>query len=110
MLLHISLPDQEFVHPADLDIGGVHRMGYAPVSEVLFTYTPMEELALAQPQAQLVIHRREPELGLHRRHRHRHHVRHEGLPVLDMLLIAQNQVALCEVSPKTITEYKINIK
>ena len=75
MLLHISLPDQEFVHPTDLDIGGVRRMGYAPVSKVLSTYTPMEELALAlaqlqaklvQPQAELVIHRREPQLGLHR--------------------------------------------
>ena len=62
MLLHISLPDQEFVHQTDLDIGGVHRMGYAPVSKVLSTYTPMEELALAlaQPQAELVIHRLEP--------------------------------------------------
>ena len=43
-------------------------MGYAPVSTVLSTYTLMEELALAlaQHQAQLVIHRREPQLGLHR--------------------------------------------
>ena len=65
-------------------------MGYAPVSKVLSTYTPMEELALAlaQRQAQLVIHHRGPQLGLHRRHRHRHHVRHEGLVVLDILLIA----------------------
>ena len=87
-------------------------MGYAPMSKVLSTYTPMEELALAltQPQAQLVIHRREPQLGLHRRHRHRHHVRHEGLVVLDMLLITQNRVAPREVSPKTIAEYKINKK
>ena len=59
-------------------------MGYAPVSKVLSTYTPMEELALAlaQPQAQLVIHCGQPQLGLHRRHRHRHHVRHERLVVL----------------------------
>ena len=65
-------------------------MGYAPVSKVLSTYTPMDELtlAMAQPHAQLVIHRRQPQLGLHRRHRHRHHVRHERLVVLDMLLIA----------------------
>ena len=84
-------------------------MGYALVSKVLSTYTPMEELALAlaQSQAQLEIHRREPQLGLHR---HRHHVRHEGLMVLDMLLITQNRVAPREVSPKTIVEYKINIK
>ena len=46
-------------------------MGYAPISKVLSTYTPMEELALAlalalaQPQAQLVIHHLEPQLGLH---------------------------------------------
>ena len=32
-------------------------MGYAPVSKVLYTYTPMEELALAQQQPQPVIHR-----------------------------------------------------
>ena len=91
-------------------------MGYAPVSKVLSTYTPTEELALAlaltlaQPQAQLVIHHREPQLGLHRRHRHHHHVRHERLVVLDMLLITQNRVASREVSPKTIAEYKINRK
>ena len=93
-------------------------MSYAPVSKVLSTYTPMEELALAlalalaQPQAQLVIYHLEPQLGLHRRHRHRHrhHVRHERLVVLDMLLIAQNRVTPYEVSPKTIVEYKINIK
>ena len=41
-------------------------MDYAPMSKVLSTYTPMEELAL--PLAQLVIHRRGPQLGLHRRH------------------------------------------
>ena len=110
ILLHISLHDQEFVHPVDLDIREVHRMGYAHVSKVLSNYTPMEELALAQPQAQLVIHRREPQLGLHRQHRRRHHVRHEGLVVLDMLSIAQNWVAPREVSPKTIAEYKINRK
>ena len=87
-------------------------MGYAPVSKVLSTYTPAEELALAlaQRHAQLVIHRREPQLRLHRRHRHCHHVRHEGLVVLDMLLIAQNRVSPREVSPKTIAEYKINRK
>ena len=89
-------------------------MGYATVSKVLSTYTPMEELALAlalaQRQAQLVIHCRGPQLCLHRRHWHRHHVRHEGLVVLDILLIAQNRVAQHEVSPKTITEYKINNK
>ena len=87
-------------------------MDYATVSKVLSTYTLMEELALAlaQRQAQLVIHRRGPQLGLHRRHRHCHHVRHEGLVVLDMLLIAQNWVTPREVSPKTIAEYKINRK
>ena len=87
-------------------------MGYAPVSKVLSTYTLMEELALAlaQPQAQLVIHRRQPQLGLHRRHRHCHHVKHEQLVVLDMLLIAQNQVTPHEVSPKTIAKYKISKK
>ena len=108
--LHISLLDQEFVHPAALDIGGVHRMGYTPVSKVLSTYTPMKELALAlaQWQAQLVIHHQGPQLGLHRRHRHRHHVRHDGLVVLDILLITQNRVAPREVSPKTMAKYKIN--
>ena len=88
-------------------------MGYAPMSKVLSTYTPMEELALAlaQWQAQVVIHRRGPQLGLHRRHRHHHHhVRHDGLVVLDILLITQNWVTQREVSPKTIDEYKINIK
>ena len=72
----------------------------------------MEELALAlaQGQAQLVIHHRGPRLSLNRRHRHRHHVRHEGLMVLDMLMIAQNRVGPFEVSPKTIAEYKMNIK
>ena len=75
-------------------------MGYALVSKVLSTYTPMEELALAlalaQPQAQLVIYRGQPLLGLHRRHqyRHRHHVKHERLVVLDMPLVTQNRVAL----------------
>ena len=56
-------------------------MSYAPVSKVLSTYTQMEELALAQ----LVIHRGQPQLCLHRR---RHHVRHERLEMLDMLLVA----------------------
>ena len=80
-------------------------MGYAPVSKIISTYTPMEEVALtlAQPQAQLVI-----QLGLHRRHRHRHHVKLDRLIVLDMLLIVQNGVTAREVSPKTIVEYKIN--
>ena len=86
-------------------------MGYAPMSKVLSTYTPAEELALAlalaQRHAQLVIHRREPQLRLHQRHRHRHHVRHEGLAVLDILLIAQNWVSPREVSIKTIAKYKI---
>ena len=89
-------------------------MGYALVSKVFSTYTPTEELALAlslalaQRHTQLVIHRQEPQLRLHRRHRH--HVRHEGLVVLDMLLITQNRVSPCEVSPKTIAECKINGK
>ena len=89
ILLHKPLPDQESVHLADLDIGGVHRMGYAPMSKVLSTYTLMKELALAQQQAQQqaqpVIHRGQPQLPLHRRH---HHVRHERLEVLDMLLVS----------------------
>ena len=74
----------------------------------------MEELALALPlavaraerHAQLVIHRPDPQL---RRHRHRHHVRHAAMVVLDMALIAQNRVNPREASPKTIAEYKINI-
>ena len=99
--LHISLPDQEYVHLVDLGIGGAHRMGYAPVSKVLFTYTPMEELALAQSQPQPVIHRGHPQLCLHRRHRRRHYVRHERLEVLDALLVTQNLVTPHEVSPKT---------
>ena len=81
-------------------------MGYAPVLKVLSTYTPMEELALAQP----VIHRGQPYLRLHRRHRRCHHVRHERLEVLDVLLVTQNQVAPREVSPKTIAKYKIKKK
>ena len=87
-------------------------MSYALVSKVLSTYTPMEELTLAlvERQAQMVIHHRGPQLGLHRRHRRHHHIRHEGLVVLDMLLITQNRVTLREVSPKTIAEYKINRK
>ena len=87
-------------------------MGYTPVSKVLSTYTPMEELALAlaQREAQLVIHRRGPQLRLHRRHRHCHHVRHEGLVVLDMRMITQNRVDPREVSPKTIAKYKMNRK
>ena len=87
-------------------------MGYVPVSKVLSIYTPMEELALAlaQRQTQLVIHHQGPQLGLHRRHRHRLHIRHEGLMVLDILMIAQHRVAQHEVSPKTRAEYKINNK
>ena len=79
-------------------------MGYGLVSKVLSTYTPMEELALAQSQVEPVRHCGQPQLRLHQRHRHRHHVRHLRLEVLDMLLVAQNRVALCEVSPKTIVE------
>ena len=85
-------------------------MGYAPVSKVLSTYTPMEELALAQSQAQPITHHGQPQLRLHRRHRRHHHVRHEQLEVLDMLLVAQNRVTPHKVSPKTIAEYKINKK
>ena len=81
-------------------------MGYAPVLKVLSTYTLMEELALAQP----VIHHGQPYLRLHQRHRRCHHVRHERLEVLDVLLVTQNQVAPREVSPKTIAKYKINKK
>ena len=103
----MSLPNQKSVHLANLDIGGVHRMGYAPVSKVLFTYTPMTELALAQPQHQPRIHRGQPQLRLHRR---RHDVRHERLEVLDVLLVTQNRVAPREVSPKTKVVYKINKK
>ena len=80
-------------------------MGYTHVSKVLSTYTPMKELALAL--AQSVSHRGQPQLCLHQRH---HHVRHERLEVLDMLLVTQNLVAPHEVSPKTRAEYKINKK
>ena len=85
-------------------------MGYAPVSKVLSTYTGMEELALplAQPKVDLVIHRGQPQVGLHPRHRHR--VRNERVVVLDLRVVAQNLVDRREVSPKTITEYKINRK
>ena len=84
-------------------------MGYAPVSKVLSTYTRVEELALplAQPEVELVIHRGQPRVGHHPRHRHRHRVRHEWVVVLDLLVVAQNQVARREVSPMTIAEYKI---
>ena len=87
-------------------------MGYAPVSKVLSTYTRVEELALplAQLEVELVIHRGQPQVGLHPRHRHRHCVRHERVVVLDLLVVAQNRVARREVSPKTIVEYKINRK
>ena len=87
-------------------------MGYAPVSKVLSTYTRVEELALplAQPEVELVIHRGQPQVGLHPRHWHRHRVRHERVVVLDLRVVAQNRVARREVSPKTIAEYKINRK
>ena len=104
------------MHLADLDIRGVHRIGYAPVSKVLSTYTRMEKLALplalplAQPQVELVIHRGQPQVGLHPRHRHRHRVRHERVVVLDLHVVTQNQVDRREVFPKTIAEYKINRK
>ena len=75
-------------------------MGYAPVSKVLSTYTPMEELALAES----VSHRGQPQPRLHRRHWRSYHVRHERLEVLDMLLVTQNRVASHVVSPKTIAE------
>ena len=97
------------MHLADLGIGGVHPMGYALVSKVVSTYTRVEELALplAQPEVELVIHRGQPQVGHHPRHRHRHHVRHEGVVVLDLGVVAQNRVARREVSPMTIDEYKI---
>ena len=91
-------------------------MGYAPLSKVLSTYTRMEELALplalplAQPQVELVIHRGQPQVGLHPRHRHRHHVRHERVVVLDLCVVAHNRVDRHEVFPNTIAEYKINRK
>ena len=55
------------MHLADLGIGGVYPMGYAPVSKVLSTYTRVEELALplAQPEVELVIHRGQPQVGHH---------------------------------------------
>ena len=94
MLLHIPLPDQESVHLVDLDIGGVHQMGYALVSKVFSTYTRMEELALplAQLQVELVIHHGQPQVGLHPLQRHRHRVRHERVVVLDLRVVAQNRV------------------
>ena len=91
-------------------------MSYALVSKVLSTYTRMEELALplvlplAHPQVELVIHRGQPQVGLHPRHRHRHRVSHERVVVLGLLMVAQNRVDRREVSPKTIAEYKINRK
>ena len=99
------------MHLADLDIG-VHPMGYAPVLKVLSTYTRVEELALplSQPEVELVIHRGQPQVGLHPRHRYRHHVSHERVVVLDLRVVTQNRVARREVSPKTIAEYKINRK
>ena len=87
-------------------------MGYAPMSKVLSTYTRMKELALplAQPRVELVIHRGQPQVGLHPRHRHRHRVRHERVVVLDLRVVAQNRVDRREVYPKTIAKYKINRK
>ena len=100
------------MHLVDLNIGGVHQTGYAPMSKVLSTYTRMEELALplTQPQVELVIHRGQPQIGLHPRHRHRHRERHERVVVLDLRVVAQNRVDRREVFPKTIAEYKINKK
>ena len=37
-----------------------------------------------------ISHRGQPQLCLCRRHRYRHHVRHERQEVLDMLLVPQN--------------------
>ena len=53
------------MHLVDLGIGGVHPMGYAPVSKVLSTYTRVEELALplAHLEVELVIHRGQPQVG-----------------------------------------------
>ena len=100
------------MHLADLGIEGVHSMGYASVSKVISTYTRVEELALplAQPEVELVIHRRQPQVGHHPRHWHRHRVRHERVLVIDLRVVAQNRVTRREVSPKTIAEYKINRK
>ena len=99
------------MHLADLGIGGAHPMGYAPGSKVLSTYTRVEELALplAQPEDVLVIHRGQPQVGDHprHRHRHRHHARHERVVVLDLRVVAQNRVVRRAVSPMTIAEYKI---
>ena len=63
----LTLPDQESVHLADLGIGGVHPMGYAPVSKVPSAYIRVEELAQppAQPEVELVIHRGQPQVGHH---------------------------------------------
>ena len=74
-------------------------MGYASMIKVLASETLMDQLAYAQPepQAQLVIHVVYPQLCLHQLHRH-HRVSGEGLEVL---LVAQNQVDLRVVSPKT---------
>ena len=77
------------MHLADLGIGGVHPMGYAPLSKVLSTYTRVEELALplAPPEVDLVIHHGQPQVGHHPRHRHRHRVRHEWVVVLDLSVV-----------------------
>ena len=97
------------MHLADLGIGGVHPMGYAPMSKIPSTYTRVEELTqpLAQPEVELVIHHGQPQVGYHPRHRHWHRVRHERVVVLDLRVVVQNRVARREVSPMTIAEYKI---
>ena len=97
------------MHLADLGIGGVHPMGYAPMSKVLSTYTRVEELALplAQLEVELVIHHGQAQVGHYPRHRYRHRVRHERVVVVDLCVVVQNRVARREVSPMTIAEYKI---
>ena len=90
------------MHPTGLYIRQAHQMGYAPMIKVLTNETLMDQSAHAQPaqlepQAQLVIHVVYPQLHLHQLHHH-HRVSGEGLEVL---LVAQNQVNPCVVSPKT---------
>ena len=77
-------------------------MGYALMIKELSNETLMDQSTHAQPaqpkpQAQLVIHAVYPQPRLHQLHCH-HHVSCEGMEVL---LVAQNQVNLCVVSPKT---------
>ena len=87
------------MHPTGLDIRRAHHIGYTPMIKVLSNETLMDQSAQAQPepQAQLVIHVVYPQLCLHQLHRH-HRVSGEGLEVL---LVTQNQVDPCIVSPKT---------